>query len=76
MFCFRYYSFLSTTHAQWEMRYPAQPTNGINDMFFLDQSVGYAVNGSGSILKTTDGGEHWSIFKTLSKRLSCRSRIC
>ena len=32
-------------------------------MFFLDQSVGYAVNGSGSILKTTDGGEQWNITK-------------
>lgn len=56
-------SFLSTTHAQWEMRYPAQPASGINDMFFLDQSVGYAVNSSGSILETIDGGLNWRITK-------------
>ncbi len=54
---------LNSTLAQWEMRYPAQPTSGINDMFFLNQSLGFAVNGSGSILKTTDGGLHWSIIE-------------
>ena len=54
---------LNSTFAQWEMRYPAQPTSGINDMFFLNLSLGFAVNGSGSILKTTDGGLHWSIIE-------------
>ena len=47
--------------AQWEMRYPPQPTNGINDICFVNQSVGFAVNGSGSILKTIDGGLNWNI---------------
>ena len=61
-FCF-FYFLSSTTNAQWEMRYPKQPTAGINDIFFLDQSTGFAVNGSGSILKTTDGGLHWTITK-------------
>jgi len=54
---------LNSTFAQWEMRYPAQPTSGINDMFFLNQSSGFAVNGSGSILKTTNGGLHWNIIE-------------
>jgi photosystem II stability/assembly factor-like uncharacterized protein len=67
IFFYFLYFFLSTTYAQWEMRYPAQPTYGINDMFFLDQSLGYAVNGSGSILKTTDGGLHWNITEHYQK---------
>ena len=54
---------LSSTFAQWVLRYPQQPTLGINDMVFINQSVGLAVNGSGSILETTDGGLHWSISK-------------
>ena len=54
---------LSSTFAQWELRYPSQSTNGINDMCFLNQSVGFAVNGSGSILITTDGGLDWDISK-------------
>ena len=49
--------------AQWEMRYPSQPTYGINDICFISQSVGFAVNSSGSILKTIDGGLHWNIDK-------------
>lgn len=30
------------------------------DIFFLDQNLGFAVSGSGYILKTEDGGLHWT----------------
>ena len=58
---------ISSTFAQWELRYPPQPTVGINDIYFLNQSNGFAVNSSGSILKTVDGGNHWSIVKHLQR---------
>lgn len=60
---------LQLTLAQWELRYPPQPTAGINDMCFLNPSTGFAVNNAGSILKTTDGGLHWTIFKHYQRDL-------
>ncbi len=36
-------------------------TSPLNDLFFVNQSVGYAVGDNGVILKTTDGGANWSV---------------
>jgi photosystem II stability/assembly factor-like uncharacterized protein len=47
------------------------PVNIINDMWFIDNDTGWAVgvkqgdaDGYGVVLKTTDGGQHWSIVAT------------
>ena len=34
-------------------------SNYLYDIFFIDENTGWIVGGSGTILKTTDGGEHW-----------------
>ncbi|MFA6542318.1 MAG: YCF48-related protein [Bacteroidota bacterium] len=47
--------------AQWELRYPDIPADQINDIVFLDDSTGFAVNSGGCVLKTTDGGDSWKI---------------
>jgi photosystem II stability/assembly factor-like uncharacterized protein len=51
----------SILYAQWELRYPDIPSDQINDIEFLNENVGFAVNSGGSILMTTDGGETWKI---------------
>ncbi len=56
-----YLSNFSILYAQWELRYPDIPTDQINDILFLNETVGFAVNSGGSILMTTDGGETWKI---------------
>ncbi|MFO7525652.1 MAG: YCF48-related protein, partial [Ignavibacteriaceae bacterium] len=54
-------SFPKATFSQWELRYPKIPTTGISDMVFLNPQTGFAVNSSGNILRTTDGGAFWII---------------
>ncbi|HSL88067.1 MAG TPA: hypothetical protein VK870_02055, partial [Ignavibacteriaceae bacterium] len=54
-------SFPNVAFSQWELRYPRIPTTGIAEMVFLNPQTGYAVNSSGNILKTTDGGQFWFI---------------
>ena len=56
-------SFPNVTFSQWELRYPRIPTTGMTEMVFLDPQTGFAVNSSGNILKTTDGGQFWYITK-------------
>ena len=58
LFNFSNFSFL---YGQWELRYPDIPTDQINDIVFLDETTGFAVNSGGSILMTTDAGETWKI---------------
>ncbi|MFK7787505.1 MAG: YCF48-related protein [Crocinitomicaceae bacterium] len=38
---------------------PTPTTNKLNDIDFVDSSVGYIVGDCTTILKTTDGGENW-----------------
>ncbi len=47
--------------AQWELRYPDIPADQINDILFLNDSIGFVVNSAGSILMTADGGNTWKI---------------
>ncbi len=47
--------------AQWELRYPDIPSDQINDIEFINETTGFAVNSGGSILMTTDAGETWKI---------------
>ena len=36
-------------------------SKGLNDVFFVNASIGYAVGESGTILKSTNGGLNWDI---------------
>jgi photosystem II stability/assembly factor-like uncharacterized protein len=38
---------------------PAELAGRYDDIWFLDEQVGWAVNGNGRILKTEDGGSRW-----------------
>jgi photosystem II stability/assembly factor-like uncharacterized protein len=53
--------FTSIMKAQWDLYYPDIPPDQINDVLFLDESTGFAVNSGGSILMTTDSGNSWKI---------------
>ena len=44
----------------WQWLNPLPQGNSLNDVDFVDASTGYAVGESGTILKTTDGGENWT----------------
>src|SRR5260370_42607477 len=52
---------VSVLSAQWELLYPDIPADQINDILFLNESTGFAVNIAGSVLMTTDGGNTWKI---------------
>lgn len=45
--------------AQWIPQYSGT-TKNLNSVHFTDVNTGYAVGDSGTILKTTDGGEQWN----------------
>jgi len=45
--------------AQW-MPLTIGTINDLKSVFFPDNNTGYAVGGSGTILKTTDGGTYWT----------------
>ena len=49
--------------AQWALRYPEITSDFINDIYFLNENDGFAVNEGGSIMKTTDGGSTWKIIR-------------
>ena len=38
----------------------ATSDQGLNGLFFPDESIGYAVGSANTVLKTTDGGETWN----------------
>lgn len=44
----------------------------VDDIFMVDTKIGYAVCGDGRIVKTTDGGNNWSLL-TRNSRVYCRS---
>jgi photosystem II stability/assembly factor-like uncharacterized protein len=43
-------------NAQWEWQNPVPQGNTLNDVFFINQDIGWAVGELGTILKTTNGG--------------------
>ena len=53
----------SLTNAQgnWELLIPTPTSNQMVGLYFIDDNVGWSVGEFGTILKTTDGGENWSI---------------
>ena len=44
----------------WQWQNPTPFTNLINNLYFIDDSTGWAVGNSGSLFKTTDGGRFWT----------------
>ena len=54
----------------WRRQYLASPGgwgNGIYGLAFADPLHGWAVTGSGHILGTTDGGNHWAVQTTVAR---------
>ena len=49
-------------HAQpWEWSNPKPTGSWLTNLFFFNASTGYLIGDLGTILKTTDGGENWSM---------------
>lgn len=47
--------------AQWTWQNPLPAGFPLNDVFFVDANIGFAVGEQGTILKTTDRGENWIV---------------
>ncbi len=47
--------------AQWEWQNPLPQGNDLNDVFFINENLGWAVGNCGAIVKSTDGGENWEL---------------
>ncbi len=54
----------SINYSQWEWQYPKPQGNDLNSVHFVNENVGFAVGLFGTIIKTTDAGENWSLLKT------------
>ncbi len=71
VFCFALLLFLANAvHAQTPPRWrtlvnsPAASNGRHDDIFFVSNALGWAVNGNGNIFKTTDGGAFWMLLFT------------
>jgi len=59
--------FLPSANAQTELRWRALPNapgptgSRLDDVFFVNPSLGWVLNGFGQIYRTTDGGESWEL---------------
>jgi photosystem II stability/assembly factor-like uncharacterized protein len=49
------------SNAQWQWRHPLPQGNPLYSISFVDDHTGFAVGACGTILKTTNGGETWTI---------------
>ncbi|MBN1409061.1 MAG: T9SS type A sorting domain-containing protein [Calditrichaceae bacterium] len=49
------------SQGNWKLLMPTPTSNQMTGLYFYDDSVGWSVGEYGTILKTTDGGETWSI---------------
>ena len=75
---------------QWYYQNPYPQPNGLSGTFFIDDNIGWAVGGEGTIIKTTDGGNVESVIdrpardpKVITRRRlsilpprTCRSAGC
>ncbi len=52
----------------WCWQRPTPVGNPVNDVFFIDARNGWAVGEAGMVLKTSDGGLHWSLTRQMSGR--------
>ena len=53
IFCF--------SQGNWELLIPSPTSNQMTGMYFIDDQTGWSVGEYGTILKSTDSGENWSI---------------
>ncbi|OGC05364.1 hypothetical protein A2V82_08460 [candidate division KSB1 bacterium RBG_16_48_16] len=55
--------FAGTSFGQtdWFWQYPQPQGNTLNDVFMIDENTAVAVGELGTIVRTTDGGEHWQV---------------
>ena len=71
---------LVSAHAQWELQ-DSHTTAGLRGIHSVDGVVAWASGTQGTVLRTTDGGEHWekcAIPPGAEKqigRASCRERV-
>ncbi len=57
---------------KWVVADPSLPTAArYDDISFVNPSLGWAVNSSGQIYKTTDGGNSWTLQKQISGYFRC-----
>jgi photosystem II stability/assembly factor-like uncharacterized protein len=54
------FSLLSVSNAQWFWQNPLPQGNSLNDSYFVDDMLGWAVGPYGTCILTTDGGESWT----------------
>lgn len=52
--------------AGWEVLSPALTSNHLQDVFFIDSLYGWVCGNSGTILRTTNGGNSWSAPSSVS----------
>jgi len=53
--------FTNLLFAQWEIKYPDPIMDNMNDIFFINETHGWAAGDEGSIIHTEDGGVSWEI---------------
>jgi photosystem II stability/assembly factor-like uncharacterized protein len=46
---------------EWQWSNPQPQGNHLQSVYFFDDNTGFAVGNMGTVLKTTDGGNHWDI---------------
>ena len=56
----------SCSLAQWHWQNPLPQGNHLNDVFFINQNIGWAVGDFGTIIKTTDSGDSWELLESPS----------
>ena len=49
------------SYSQWEWQNPYPQGNHLNDLFFIDENIGWAAGEFGIIMKTYDGGNTWEL---------------
>jgi len=53
-------------YPQWTWQNPLPQGNDLHGIFFTDALTGYSVGKWGTIIKTTDGGNTWTLLYNLS----------
>ncbi|MCD4773248.1 MAG: T9SS type A sorting domain-containing protein [Bacteroidales bacterium] len=53
--------FTISLFAQWEIKYPDPILDNLNDIFFINETQGWAAGDEGGIIHTEDGGVSWEI---------------
>ncbi len=56
--------FSALSFAQWTWQNPLPQGNTLKSVYFTNANTGYAVGNYGTIIKTIDGGEQWTILKS------------